>query len=90
VESDFTTASFTQRYDSVHAVELMVDRARIGRAVYPGVRLEDCRTRPWEEGHQLDSLEGLIGWPGWRIAGARQKGMPTPFVPGFAAAGASR
>jgi TPP-dependent 2-oxoacid decarboxylase len=41
VESDFTTASFTHRYDSVHAVELMIDRARIGRAVYSGVRLED-------------------------------------------------
>jgi indolepyruvate decarboxylase len=41
VESDFTTGSFTHRYDSVHAVELSVDHARIGRVVYPGVRLED-------------------------------------------------
>jgi TPP-dependent 2-oxoacid decarboxylase len=41
VESDFTTGFFTHRYDSVHAVELMIDHARIGRAVYPGVRLED-------------------------------------------------
>jgi TPP-dependent 2-oxoacid decarboxylase len=41
VESDFTTGSFTHRYDSVLAVELAVDHARIGRAVYPGVRLED-------------------------------------------------
>jgi hypothetical protein len=28
-------------YDSAFAVELTVDHARIGRAVYPGVRLED-------------------------------------------------
>jgi TPP-dependent 2-oxoacid decarboxylase len=41
VESDFTTGSFTHRYDSALAVELAVDHARIGRAVYPGVRLED-------------------------------------------------
>jgi indolepyruvate decarboxylase len=41
VESDFTTGSFTHRYDSGRAVELTVDHARIGRAVYPGVRLED-------------------------------------------------
>jgi TPP-dependent 2-oxoacid decarboxylase len=41
VESDFTTGFFTHRYDSALAVELKVDHARIGRAVYPGVRLED-------------------------------------------------
>jgi TPP-dependent 2-oxoacid decarboxylase len=41
VESDFTTGSFTHRYDSALAVELAVDHARIGPAVYPGVRLED-------------------------------------------------
>jgi TPP-dependent 2-oxoacid decarboxylase len=41
VESDFTTGSFTHRYDSGLAVELTVDHARVGRAVYPGVRLED-------------------------------------------------
>ena len=41
VESDFTTGFFTQRYDTALAVELAVDHARIGRAVYPGVRLED-------------------------------------------------
>ncbi len=41
VESDFTTGFFTHRYDPAHAVELAVDHARIGRAVYPGVRLED-------------------------------------------------
>jgi TPP-dependent 2-oxoacid decarboxylase len=41
VESDFTTGSFTHRYDSALAVSLAVDHARIGRAVYPGVRLED-------------------------------------------------
>jgi TPP-dependent 2-oxoacid decarboxylase len=41
VESDFTTGFFTHRYDSARAVELTVDHARIGRAVYPGVRLED-------------------------------------------------
>ncbi|MCW2560089.1 MAG: hypothetical protein JWP55_4053 [Mycobacterium sp.] len=41
VENDFTTGAFTHRYDSALAVELTVDHARIGRAVYPGVRLED-------------------------------------------------
>jgi TPP-dependent 2-oxoacid decarboxylase len=41
VESDFTTGSFTHRYDSARAVALTVDHARIGPAVYPGVRLED-------------------------------------------------
>jgi TPP-dependent 2-oxoacid decarboxylase len=41
VESDFTTGSFTHSYDSAVAVELTVDHARIGRAVYHGVRLED-------------------------------------------------
>jgi TPP-dependent 2-oxoacid decarboxylase len=41
VESDFTTGSFTHRYDSAHAVELAVGHARIGPVVYPGVRLED-------------------------------------------------
>jgi indolepyruvate decarboxylase len=41
VQSDFTTGSFTHGYDSALAVELTVDHARIGRAVYPGVRLED-------------------------------------------------
>jgi indolepyruvate decarboxylase len=41
VESDFTTGSFTHRYDSALAVELTIDHARIGRAVYPGVRLGD-------------------------------------------------
>jgi hypothetical protein len=41
MESDFTTGSFTHRYNSALAVELTVDHARIGRAVYAGVRLED-------------------------------------------------
>jgi indolepyruvate decarboxylase len=41
VENDFTTGAFTHRYDSALAVELTVDHARTGRAVYPGVRLED-------------------------------------------------
>ncbi|MCW0213236.1 MAG: thiamine pyrophosphate-binding protein [Pseudonocardia sp.] len=41
VQSDFTTGFFTHRYDPAAAVELAVDHARIGRAVYPGVRLED-------------------------------------------------
>jgi indolepyruvate decarboxylase len=41
MESDFTTGSFTHRYDSDLAVELTVDHARIGRVVYAGVRLED-------------------------------------------------
>lgn len=41
VHSDFTTGFFTHGYDPNTAVELAVDHARIGRAVYPGVRLED-------------------------------------------------
>jgi indolepyruvate decarboxylase len=41
VENDFTTGAFTHRYDSALAVELAIDHARVGRAVYPGVRLED-------------------------------------------------
>jgi TPP-dependent 2-oxoacid decarboxylase len=41
VESDFTTGSFTHRYNSALAVELTIDHARVGRSVYPGVRLED-------------------------------------------------
>lgn len=42
VQSDFTTGFFTHRYDPAAAVELAVDHARIGRAVYPDVRLEDA------------------------------------------------
>ncbi len=42
VQSDFTTGFFTHRYDPAAAVELAVDHARIGRAVYPGVRLDDA------------------------------------------------
>lgn len=42
VQSDFTTGFFTHRYDPLGAVELSIDHARIGRAVYPGVRLEDA------------------------------------------------
>jgi indolepyruvate decarboxylase len=41
VENDFTTGAFTHRYDSALAVELTIDHARIGRTIYPGVRLED-------------------------------------------------
>ncbi|HZZ52363.1 MAG TPA: thiamine pyrophosphate-binding protein [Pseudonocardia sp.] len=41
VHSDFTTGFFTHSYDTSAAVELSVDRARIGRAVYPGARMED-------------------------------------------------
>ncbi|GAA5176488.1 alpha-keto acid decarboxylase family protein [Pseudonocardia eucalypti] len=41
VQSDFTTGFFTHRYDPATAVELAIDHARIGRAIYPGVRLED-------------------------------------------------
>ncbi len=41
VHSDFTTGFFTHRYDREAAVELAIDHARIGRAVYPRVRLED-------------------------------------------------
>jgi TPP-dependent 2-oxoacid decarboxylase len=40
--SDFTTGFFTHRYDPASAVELALDHARIGHAVYPGVRLEDA------------------------------------------------
>ncbi|TCK21154.1 alpha-keto acid decarboxylase family protein [Pseudonocardia endophytica] len=42
VHSDFTTGFFTHGYDPGAAVELAVDRARIGRAVYPGVRMADA------------------------------------------------
>lgn len=42
VHSDFTTGFFTHGYDPAAAVELAVDRARIGRAVYPGVRMADA------------------------------------------------
>ncbi|WP_130290231.1 thiamine pyrophosphate-binding protein [Pseudonocardia sediminis] len=41
VHSDFTTGFFTHGYDPASAVNLAIDQARIGRAVYPGVRLED-------------------------------------------------
>lgn len=41
VQSDFTTGFFTHRYDPAAAVELGIDQARIGYAVYPRVRLED-------------------------------------------------
>ena len=41
VHSDFTTGFFTHGYDRDAAVELAVDHARIGRAVYPRVRMED-------------------------------------------------
>lgn len=41
VHSDFTTGFFTHGYDPAAAVNLAIDQARIGRAVYPGVRLED-------------------------------------------------
>ncbi|SMQ71164.1 indolepyruvate decarboxylase [Plantibacter sp. VKM Ac-1784] len=39
--SDFTTGFFTHRYDPSSAVELALDHARIGHAVYRGVRLDD-------------------------------------------------
>jgi TPP-dependent 2-oxoacid decarboxylase len=41
VHSDLTTGFFTHRYDPAAAVELGIDHARIGRATYPGLRLED-------------------------------------------------
>ncbi|SMQ57666.1 thiamine pyrophosphate-binding protein [Agreia sp. VKM Ac-1783] len=40
--SDFTTGFFTHGYDPASAVELALDHARIGHAVYPGVRLDDA------------------------------------------------
>lgn len=39
--SDFTTGFFTHGYAPEHAVDLALDHARIGHAVYPGVRLQD-------------------------------------------------
>ena len=45
VMSDFTTGFFSERYSAADAVELSVDHARIGRAVYPDVRLEDSLPR---------------------------------------------
>lgn len=41
VFSDFTTGFFTHRYDPSEAVELALDHARIGHAVYADVRLGD-------------------------------------------------
>ncbi|GAA1741166.1 alpha-keto acid decarboxylase family protein [Microbacterium paludicola] len=41
VFSDFTTGHFSHRYQPAHAIELALDHARIGPAVYPGVRLEE-------------------------------------------------
>ena len=42
VVSDFTTGFFTQAFDPTAAVELSLDHARIGYAVYPEVRLDDA------------------------------------------------
>ncbi|SEH65337.1 MULTISPECIES: thiamine pyrophosphate-binding protein [unclassified Leifsonia] len=42
VMSDFTTGFFSNLYIPSDAVELAIDHARIGHAVYPGVRLEDA------------------------------------------------
>ena len=42
VISDFTTGFFTQAFDPTAAVELALDHARIGYAVYPEVRLDDA------------------------------------------------
>ncbi|WP_435126688.1 alpha-keto acid decarboxylase family protein [Actinacidiphila sp. bgisy144] len=39
--SDFMTGFFTHGYTPENAVELALDHARIGHAVYPGVRLAD-------------------------------------------------
>lgn len=41
VFSDFTTGHFSHRYQPAHAIELALDHARIGPAVYPGVRLDE-------------------------------------------------
>lgn len=41
VQSDFTTGFFTHGYEPAAAVELGIDRARIGYAVYPQVRMAD-------------------------------------------------
>jgi TPP-dependent 2-oxoacid decarboxylase len=70
VESDFTTGSFTHRYDSALAVELGVDHARIGPAVYPGVRLEDS----------LSVLHQLVSQSQFADAGAVALTAP-PSVP---------
>ncbi|MER7798595.1 thiamine pyrophosphate-binding protein [Microbacterium sp. NPDC096154] len=42
VYSDFSTGFFSHRYQPAHAIELALDRARIGPAVYPGVRLDEA------------------------------------------------
>lgn len=41
ITSDFTTGFFSNKYDPTLAVELALDHARIGHAVYPGVLLQD-------------------------------------------------
>ena len=42
VVSDFTTGFFTQAFDPTAAVELALDHARVGYAVFPDVRLDDA------------------------------------------------
>lgn len=42
VVSDFTTGFFTQGFDPTAAVELALDHARVGYAVFPDVRLDDA------------------------------------------------
>ena len=42
VMSDFTTGFFSNLFVPADAVELAIDFARIGHAVYPGVRLQDA------------------------------------------------
>ena len=41
VFSDFTTGFFSHGYEPAHAIELALDHARIGPALYPGVRLRE-------------------------------------------------
>ena len=41
VYSDFSTGFFSHRYQPGHAIEIALDHARIGPALYPGVRLDD-------------------------------------------------
>ncbi len=41
VFSDFTTGFFSHGYQPAHAIELALDHARIGPALYPGVRLRE-------------------------------------------------
>ena len=69
VHSDFTTGFFTHRYDREAAVELAIDHARIGRAVYPRVRLEDSL----QVLHELVEAAGFPPAPPVELAAVRPR-----------------